>query len=136
MGTRADFYIGEGEQAEWIGSIAWDGYPEGIDKMVLVARTIDQYKQAVQQFLGRRTDATVSTQGWPWPWDNSLLTDYTYCFVGHKVLAWTFGRGPFDPQVDQEPVSDEKIGRFPDMSAIKNVAYGQRSGLTIVSVPK
>lgn len=30
MGTRADFYVGVGEQAEWLGSIAWDGNPEGI----------------------------------------------------------------------------------------------------------
>lgn len=27
MGTRADFYIGRGENAEWLGSIAWDGDP-------------------------------------------------------------------------------------------------------------
>lgn len=31
MGTRADFYVGRGESAEWLGSIAWDGYPSGID---------------------------------------------------------------------------------------------------------
>jgi len=27
MGTRADFYVGRGETAEWVGSVAWDGYP-------------------------------------------------------------------------------------------------------------
>ena len=27
MGTRADFYVGRGDAAEWIGSIAYDGYP-------------------------------------------------------------------------------------------------------------
>ena len=26
MGSRADFYIGEGTEAEWLGSVAWDGY--------------------------------------------------------------------------------------------------------------
>ena len=26
MGTRADFYLGEGSAAEWLGSVAWDGY--------------------------------------------------------------------------------------------------------------
>lgn len=30
MGTIADFYVGRGPKAEWIGSIAWDGYPDGI----------------------------------------------------------------------------------------------------------
>jgi hypothetical protein len=29
MGTRADFYVGRGETAEWLGSIAWDGNPGG-----------------------------------------------------------------------------------------------------------
>ena len=30
MGTRADLYIGRGTDAEWIGSVAWDGYPSGL----------------------------------------------------------------------------------------------------------
>jgi hypothetical protein len=30
MGTRADFYVGRGETAEYLGSIAWDGYPDGL----------------------------------------------------------------------------------------------------------
>lgn len=30
MGTRADFYVGKGPNAEWLGSTAMDGYPEGI----------------------------------------------------------------------------------------------------------
>ena len=35
MGTRADFYVGRGESAEWLGSVAWDGNPRGIDDPVL-----------------------------------------------------------------------------------------------------
>jgi hypothetical protein len=37
MGTRADFYIaieGETPHLEWLGSIAFDGYPEGIPPSV------------------------------------------------------------------------------------------------------
>lgn len=30
MTTRADFYVGVGPQAEWLGSIASDGYPSGV----------------------------------------------------------------------------------------------------------
>lgn len=29
MGTRADFYVGRGENAKWIGSITRGGYIEG-----------------------------------------------------------------------------------------------------------
>lgn len=38
MGTRADFYVGRGTEAEWIGSIALDGYPDGIPDDGLVVR--------------------------------------------------------------------------------------------------
>ena len=41
MGTRADFYIGRGATAEWIGSIAWDGYPDGIPAPILEATDDD-----------------------------------------------------------------------------------------------
>jgi hypothetical protein len=30
MGTRADFYVGRGPDAEWLGSVAMDGYPSGV----------------------------------------------------------------------------------------------------------
>lgn len=32
MGTRADFYVGRGKDAEWIGSVAFDGYPDGFER--------------------------------------------------------------------------------------------------------
>lgn len=35
MGTRADFYVRKDSQMEYLGSIAWDGYPSGIDEAVL-----------------------------------------------------------------------------------------------------
>jgi hypothetical protein len=39
MGTRADFYIGRGESAEWVGSVAWDGQPSGMPEPLLTATT-------------------------------------------------------------------------------------------------
>lgn len=35
MGTRADFYVGRGPEAEYLGSIAWDGHPEGMPSELL-----------------------------------------------------------------------------------------------------
>ncbi len=32
MGTRADFYTGRGQTAQWLGSIAWGGYPVGTER--------------------------------------------------------------------------------------------------------
>lgn len=34
MGTRADFYVGTGANAEWLGSIAYDGHPDTIYKVL------------------------------------------------------------------------------------------------------
>ena len=47
MGTRADFYIGRGAEAEWLGSIAWDGYPGGIDAGIKEATDDAVYRQAI-----------------------------------------------------------------------------------------
>jgi hypothetical protein len=116
MGTRADFYVGRGETAEWVGSIAWDGYPEGImphaaeKKRAWVdgplmpaaakwpvgahlfdATTEQEFRERVARFFEYREDVTLPENGWPWPWENSQTTDYAYAFDGGKVYASCFG---------------------------------------------
>jgi hypothetical protein len=93
MGTRADFYLGKGKDAQWLGSIAWDGYPVGIDDAVLDAKTEQDYLAALSAFLAKQEDTTLPEQGWPWPWDNSCTTDYAYAFDDGKVEAACFGEG-------------------------------------------
>lgn len=53
MGTRADFYIKQEQEPKmlWLGSIAWDGYPDGIDSEVLQASNVDEYKSRVNSFI-------------------------------------------------------------------------------------
>src|SRR5687767_2776564 len=97
MGTRADFYEGRGTEAEWLGSIAWDGYPEGIDDTILKATDSEIYRSRVTAFLESRDDATFTEKGWPWPWDDSRTTDYAYALDEGKVWASCFGHGWFDP---------------------------------------
>lgn len=133
MGTRADFYVGRGEAAEWVGSIAWDGYPDGIHDSVLQAADEVAYSSAVSQFLRSRDDATLPEMGWPWPWNDSCLTDYAYAFEAGKVLAARFGRRWFDPG-DGEPddyESESKECVFPDMSSVSHWTLGPRSGVLV-----
>ncbi len=59
MGTRADFYVGRGETAEWLGSIGWDGYPSGIDETVFEAAEEPAYRTAVAAFFAPRDDVTL-----------------------------------------------------------------------------
>jgi len=126
MGTRADFYIGEGENAAWIGSIAYDGYPSGIDNDIFIAETETQYVDAVKTFFKDREDATNPVQGWPWPWEDSSQTDYAYAFLASKVYGSSFGYRWFDPLQDT-PYPD-----FPDMKSHRMVTLGERSGCMFI----
>jgi hypothetical protein len=144
MGTRADFYIGRGDKAEWLGSIAWDGYPTGIAGhgdgtsagdvkkcRIFKAKTEDEFRAAVSEELESREDATLPSQGWPWPWNNSATTDYAYAFDKGKVWASNFGHSWFNPR-KEEPENTPKDATFPDMTAQQNIDWGKRSGLIIV----
>lgn len=143
MGTRADFYVGKGKDAEWLGSIAWDGYD--IPGYITAAKTEENYRKAVDVFLKKRDDATFPADGWPWPWNNSGTTDCSYWFFDgqtwdehyrgdeHVYLpcrAKLDDKGEHDPEV----VAAAEVIDFPDMSALKRVTYGNRSGVTILSV--
>jgi len=138
MGTRADFYVGKHEDAEWIGSIAWDGYRAGIDGAVLQATSEAEFRAAVEAFFAGRDDVTRPDQGWPWPWDTSKISDCSYWFFDGQVYdevggAYVPVSTPIedDDQYEAAKTEGEPI-RFPDMSARKNVTLGQRSGIIII----
>jgi hypothetical protein len=141
MGTRADFYVGRGAEAEWIGSITWDGYPAGIDDAVFFPTTEHEYRTAVTNFLASRDDATLPTEPWPWPWEDSGTTDYAYAYENGKVYASSFGHAWFevDPNAEcyGEPEDREDEGKvaFPDMSARMGSANHimRKSGMIMVN---
>jgi len=121
MGTRADFYVGTGPKAEWLGSVAWDGYEFAEDPKcpIMTAKTKAEFRAAVEGVSKVRKDWTKPEDGWPWPWNDSETTDYAYAFVKGKVREWHCGK-PEDG--------------WPDMKARQNVTYGPRSGLMVLSV--
>lgn len=143
MGTRADFYIGRGEDAQWLGSTAWDGYPSGFDnpdgRPMLTASTGEQFRAAVTHLLASRNDATTPDRGWPWPWNDSRTTDYAYAFDGDGVYVSCFGHAWSRIDMDDEnfgqPEEPEggKVAVFPDMSERKNPRLaGPASGLMVI----
>lgn len=139
MGTRADFYVGRNpETMEWLGSIAWDGYPDGIESALLRANHEPAYRAEVEAFLSKRKDATRPEQGWPWPWDNSHTTDFSYTYDEEKVWASCFGHAwhdPTAPTADDHNLVGPKVP-FPDMRDRKNVTMGERSGVIMLTAPK
>lgn len=136
MGTRADFYVGRGEQAEWLGSIAWDGFPDCIPTTILHSGTEAEYKANVKLFLSEREDATIDA--WPWPWSNSQTTDYSYAFDSGKVWASSFGHQWFDP-LQPEPEAEEDGNKvpFPNMDTSKCLRAGSKgSGCMLITAKK
>lgn len=145
MGTRADFYIGRGEQAEWLGSIAWDGNPDGVfdgtTGLFDQPWTEEGWRVFLAAFFGERDDSTLPEQGWPWPWDDSRTTDYAYALDDGAIWSSCFGGEWFrvDPAADEYgyPEGDD-CGRtptavFPDMAARRAMARGARSGAITIS---
>jgi hypothetical protein len=141
MGTRSDFYVGRGPEAEWLGSISWDGYPAGVDDAVFFPTTEHEYRVAVTNFLASRDDRTLPIEPWPWPWDDSGTTDYAYAYENGKVYASNFGRTWFEVNPNEEnggepEDSEDDVAVFPDMSARRG-SWGNvmsKSGLLVASV--
>ena len=98
--TKADFYIGTGIAANWIGSINADGYITGIPLDIITCTNPTLHEELVVEFIEGR-NGVVKTNGgkWPWLWPDSRMTDYSYMFIEDlsKVVASHFGKDMFDP---------------------------------------
>jgi len=147
MGTRADFYVGQGADAEWLGSIAWDGYPDGIFEgspemfTTPLLPTVEEWRDWVAEYLSGRRDATLPERGWPWPWRDSGTTDYAYTLIDGEIHGSSYG-GPWfkvDPAAegwvpDEDPAAPRAT--FPDMSARKNVRFDEGSGAIFLTAKR
>lgn len=141
MGTRADFYIANTDGLDWLGSIAWDGYPDGIDSAVIEAKSADTFRAALAAFFSGRDDVTLPEQGWPWPWNTSDTTDYGYVLIEGRGVFFRAGGGKICSAADEIDEEGERASitgvsfEYPDMSAIKAATLGKRSGLLIFTAP-
>lgn len=119
MSTKADFYVGRGEGAEWIGSLAENGYPENLPNAVRTATTEANYRAAVSAFFASRADAVLPNQKWPWLWKDSSTTDHAYAFDAGAVWASYFGHAWFNaaPPNLEVHTTGPKVAIFPDMTA-------------------
>lgn len=128
MGTRADFYD---QESKWLGSIAWDGYPDGVENVVK-AKTADEFLAAISE-QSKRRDWTSPERGWPWPWEDSHTTDYAYRFAGDHVEVYCFGEGPLGDDFACEH-DHPKADWFPEYGGTrKNVRLDGGSGLIVIS---
>lgn len=98
--TKADFYIGTGIAANWIGSIFSDGYVHGIPLDILICTNPTLFEELVVEFIQSR-EGVIKTNGdkWPWLWPDSRMTDYSYLYIDDlsKVVTSQYGGIMFDP---------------------------------------
>lgn len=141
MGTRADFYVGTGPNAEWIGSISYDGDPDGMPEGAVKSKSEKKYRAEVERLLAdREVLSTRPAEGWPWPWEDSRTTDYAYAWADGKVKISAFGRGWQSiaehnrwsrSELERPQMADSEVR---DMSKHKmdNAGVMAKSGLLIV----
>ena len=138
MGTRADFWIGYGPEASWLGSVAWDG-DQWLQPELAALKSEAAFRQFVQDILAGDDSATRPEQGWPWPWEDSTTTDYAYVFeqptkvaakqTGH-VVVYKFGTRVWAK--GKHLANGRKQYDWRNMRDVQQIDFGQRSGLIIL----
>ena len=94
MGTKADFYVGTGNDMEWLGSIFNEGDVTSIPLNILIQINQVMFEELILEFL-QNHDSVISDREdkWNHPWADSRLTDYTYMFdtAREKVVMYQSG---------------------------------------------
>lgn len=99
MGTRAQFFIGNPEDVEtrqWLGCVAWDGYPDGdIGRLLSGCGSPAVFVDGVNAIKASRRDfCDPAKHDFPFPWkDDLFLTDFTYAFIDGRVKVTCFHHG-------------------------------------------
>ena len=90
MGTRADFYIGI-RDPKWIGSLIQDGFPWNIPCKILIQNNATMYEELVVDYLAMKGGFIRSLDhNWPWPWEDSQLSDYSYYFANQSGEVYAY----------------------------------------------
>jgi hypothetical protein len=99
MGTRAQFFVGDPRDVngrEWLGCVAWDGYPDGdCGEALKTAATEAEFRAGIASLAAKRDDfCDPATRSFPFPWRNDVfLTDCTYAWFDGAVRYTSFHRG-------------------------------------------
>jgi len=133
MGTRADFYVGIGPSAEWIGSISYDGYPDGQPEPIFEATDEESFRRIVAEVLPR-TMHTLPAEGWPWPWEDSRTTDWAYAWTPDGVRMSAFGHqwGTRERCLRESKLLDDEVVNMASQAADTQTMLA-KSGLLILA---
>ena len=115
MGTRADFYVGRGPDARWLGSVGYDGHHDNFGFLLAATKVrhnrAKKFRQIVNEMLRERDDSTFPKDGWPWPWPDSCLTDVAYAYDNGHVYATEHWFEPYAEMEKNHPCTTCTHGR-------------------------
>lgn len=97
---KADFYVGMGEDADWVGSVSKGGsiWYVPIELLIQVNRVM--FEELAIDYI-KSCNGIVANHicQWPWPWNDSKFTPYSYIFSPEheKVYLSIEGEDLLDP---------------------------------------
>lgn len=114
---RADFYVGMGLDAEWLGSVSRCGEIWAISTPILLQVNQTMYEESVIEYI-KYCEGVVANHvcQWPWIWNDSRMTAFSYMFLPeyNKVFMSIMGEELLDPikimQGESIIESDVKLG--------------------------
>jgi hypothetical protein len=94
MGSRADFYVGIGNQAEWLGTLLNNGDVWHTPLEIIIQESQIMYEELVIEHL-KNNNGIIKDDGGKWPhkWQDSLMTDYSYIFDKHHEQVFMHQAG-------------------------------------------
>ena len=117
MGTRANFFIGLGDNQKWLGSAFHDTYPDGLPKSLTHATSASGYRKAISRYLAEDpNDKIVAGAGG----EPIGFRDYEYTFANGRVLV----KEGFDPTYSR--LSDKAPELFLGSNAPKKLRKAKR----------
>lgn len=90
----ADFYMGRGANAEYLGSVVTAGAPEDIEVWERF-QNLDDENYAPKDFVDEVRDLRHATHdtppAWPWSYPSSAETPWAYVFDAGTVYVYRYG---------------------------------------------
>jgi hypothetical protein len=103
-----------------------------VPKPLLAVTSEEEFRHVLGGIL-ESEDATLPYMGWPWPWDDSQTTDFSYAY-DDGVWISCFGYR-WDKPEDYDPDADDAVKTtvFPKFGGQEQkVDMGKRSGVMII----
>jgi hypothetical protein len=86
---RADFYtLDEDRGMVWLGSVTKFGDPSMVPAEILIQNGLQNFEFELDDYLECHPYGVKASEGWPWEWEDSQMTDYAYLFIPSEEMVF------------------------------------------------